>query len=95
MVFSRTGVPELLENVLYNGVRITQVFFCKYLGFYIDCILSWKKHGEIVSAKSARGLGVMRRLKKVFPVAVVKLLYSAIVHRITYCSQEHRCQHLR
>jgi len=47
---------------------------------YIDCNLSWKKQGEIVSAKAARGLGVMRRLEKVFPVAVVKLLYSAIVH---------------
>ena len=64
MVFSRTGVPQLLENVLYNGVSITQVFFLKYLGFYIDCNLSWKKHGEIVSAKAARGLGVIRRLKK-------------------------------
>ena len=41
-----------------------------------------------MSAKAARGLGVMRRLKKVFPVVVVKLLYSAIVHPyITYsCS---------
>ena len=80
MIFSRTGTLSPLDSVVvYASEVIQQVYDLRYLGFHIDCNLSWKKHSEIVSAKAARGLGILRKLKHTFPLSTLKLIYSAIV----------------
>ena len=51
----------------------------RYLGFQLDCNLSWKNHSDLVADKVARGLGILRRLKNVLPLPVILLLYHTIV----------------
>ena len=51
----------------------------RYLGFQLDCNLSWKNHSDIVATKVARGLGILRRLKHVLPLSVLLLLFHTIV----------------
>jgi hypothetical protein len=81
MIFSRTGVIDNVFGLInFNGTEIKQIFDTRYLGFQIDCNLNWKKHSEIVSVKVARGLGLIRRFKHVFPVSVLKILYNSLIH---------------
>ena len=81
MIFSRTGVIDNVFGLVnFNGTEIKQIFDTRYLGFQIDCNLNWKKHSEIVSVKVARGLGLIRRFKHVFPVSVLKILYNSLIH---------------
>ena len=65
IIFSRTG--WLLNdnyNIFFGHLSIKQVFEIKYLGFYLDNNISWKKHCSVIGAKMARGLGILRRVKK-------------------------------
>ena len=51
----------------------------RYLGFQLDCNLSWKNHSDLVAAKVARGSGILRQLKHVLPLSVLSLLYRTTV----------------
>ena len=48
MVFKRTGTHgELPQPITFHGVKIGRIEETRYLGFVIDCNLSWKKHSDI------------------------------------------------
>ena len=58
--------------------RVTQVNF---LCIVLSSNLKWNKHTENVSKKISRAIGVMYRLKQIYPHAVVLLtLYQAIIY---------------
>ena len=80
MIFSGTGVViNSLNSIYFGDTIINQVFETKYLGFFVDCNLNWKKHSEIVSSKAARGLGLLRRFRNFFAISVLKIIYGAII----------------
>ena len=80
MVFSRIGKPiDLGGRILFSGNSLEQVNLMRYLGFYLDCNMSWKRHSDLVASKVARGLGIIRRLKHFVPGRVMLLLYHAII----------------
>lgn len=80
MVFSRIGKPiDLGGRILFSGNSLEQVDLVRYLGFYLDCNMSWKHHSDLVASKVARGLGIIRRLKHFVPGRVMLLLYHAII----------------
>ena len=67
-------------------MKIDRIEETRYLGFVIDLNLSWKKHSDIVSSKLSRGVGILRRVKNVFPTSVIIMLYhSLITPYIYYC----------
>ena len=67
MIFKRTGTHGVLpQPITGNGVNIDRIEETYYLGFFIGCNLSWKKHSDIVFSKVSRGVGILRCFKKKF-----------------------------
>ena len=65
MIFSRIGkVVNKCNSILLQGVPISQVFQCRYLGFYFDVNFNWIHQCKVLSSKLARGVGILRRLNK-------------------------------
>ena len=58
-------IPNLTFN--FNRVHIEQVNEFIFLRFPIDCNLSWKAHLHMVSTKISRVIGLLRKLKYIFP----------------------------
>ena len=57
------------------------------LGSFFDENLSYKRHAQIIRVKISRGLGIIGKLKRLFPVPILRLLYfSPIYPHICYCS---------
>ena len=50
------------------------------LGFHIDSNHSLKHHSDIISAKIARGVGILRTLKHVLRARSVRAIYFEIVY---------------
>ena len=70
MLFSRTGSAVDLSGKRFLGNRpLKQVAVVRYLGFHLDQTLSWKSDSDQVTAKVSKGLGLIRRLRKIsYPV---------------------------
>ena len=51
----------------------------RYLGFILDQDLSWRRHADVVACKVARGLGILRRFKKILPSHILVLLYHSLI----------------
>ena len=78
----RVNYPALkLNNVLIE--RVSQFNF---LGVILSSSLKWDKHVAQVSLKISRVIGVLYRLKHVFPREVLLTLYNAsILPHLSYC----------
>ena len=69
----------------YRIIKRTR--FTKYLGINFDETLSFKDHVKSASKILSRNLGIMRKLKHIFPPNVLRLLYFSLIHPyILYCS---------
>ena len=69
------------NNIFCGRLPIKQVFEIRYLGFYLDNNISWKKHCSVIGAKISRGLGILRRVKITFQLKILKIIYFTRVHR--------------
>ena len=58
-------IPNLTFD--FNGVHIEQVNEFIFLGLLIDCNLNWKAHLHMVSTKISKVIGLLRKLKYIFP----------------------------
>ena len=58
---------------------IERVVSIRYFGVVFDENLSWKEQINQVRAKSARGVGIMCRLKNLLPYCALKSLYISLV----------------
>ena len=66
ILYTRVGKPnDINGKILFDNKHVVQVQEIRYLGFCIDCNLSWKRHSVIVATKVAHGLGAIRRFQKV------------------------------
>ena len=71
---------DVSSKVLLGVKPILQVKSLRCLGFHIDSILSWKPHSDIISAKIAHGVGILRRLKHILPEQTLLKIYFAIIY---------------
>lgn len=85
MIFHRpnSSIPEL--SISMNNETISQVSDFNFLGLTISENLSWSKHITITCSKISSAVGIMRRLRGIFPKKVLTLIYhSLITSRINY-----------
>ena len=69
-----------------NGKLITRVYEFKYLGIFLDCHLSFKKHYEYVSNKVSSAIGIISRMKRFVTERMLRLLVDSYIHSIIdYC----------
>ena len=50
-----------------NYLEIERVTHFNFLGLFIDCQLNWKKHVDYISINISKAIGIMDRLKTIYP----------------------------
>ena len=78
MLFSNS-INSLPGEVSFNGVQIKKVSSTKFLGLYIDDKLTWKYHIDHLCKLVSRNVGVIHKLKCVFPEEILVILYSSLI----------------
>ena len=76
MVLRSTGMPPCQLNIKINGNHIAQVTRHRHLGVTFNERLSWKDHVHDVLKKSAKKIGLLRRLGRQLSSTVVRDLYA-------------------
>ncbi len=69
-----------------NGTNIERVDELNFLGLTLDTNLNWNKHIEKVSNKCSKTIGILNRLKYVFPLEIKIILYNTLFlsHQLLY-----------
>ena len=69
-----------------NNIQIDRVTQFNFLGLIIESNLKWKCHMNHISIKISRILGLMYRLKYIYPQSVLHLLYNTLIaSHFNYC----------
>lgn len=66
-------------EILIESYPIKRVSHVKFLGIILDEHLTWRKHIDLVHGKSAKMIGIMRRLKHALPSNTIRTLYNAFI----------------
>ena len=61
-------------------MKIERVTQFNFLVIVLSLNLKWNKHTDHISKKISRAIGVMYRLKQIYPLAVLLTLYQAIIY---------------
>ena len=79
------SIPNL--KITISGSIIERVTQFKFLGLNIDSNLNWKAHLSAVSTKVSRVIGLLHKLKYVFPSYILRIsiTLSFFLILITHC----------
>ena len=73
-------------NVQINNNSISRVNTFNFLGLYIHSNITWKTHIDHISKKISRVIGILNKMKYIFPTHILLSLYnSLILPHINYC----------
>ena len=88
--FSRIGTihPEIIWITTSRGtIRRPETSFARHLGVLLDENLSFLNHIQAVELKLSRDLGIIRKLKHVFPQKPLRPLYNGLLKpHLQYCA---------
>ena len=62
-----------------NKEELEQKDTAKYLGIYFDNNLTWNKHIEYINCKLNRGIGVLRKIKKIRQEKTLENIFNAFL----------------
>ena len=62
-----------------NGQNIEMMSSFNFLGIILDQSLSWKKHLSMVTNKISKTLGILYRLKDIFPENILLTIYGSLI----------------
>ena len=80
MIFRPPGTPQKDDlNITLNGKNIARTQSIKFLGIIITETLTWNEHVNSIMLRSAKIVGIIRRLKNELPQTVLKTIYSALL----------------
>ena len=86
MVFHTPQRRVNYPTLKLNNVNIERVSQFNFLGVILASSLKWDKHVAHVSLKISRVIGVLYRLKHIFPREVLLTLYNALIlPHLSYC----------
>ena len=69
-------LPKL--HITANGNLIGQVSEFNFLGITIGENITWNPHIRNTSIKIARVIGILRKLKRIFPRHILRLIYNSL-----------------
>ena len=70
-------VPTL--KLLINDNPIEQVINFNFLGITIDQNITWSDHITKISIKVARVIGILSKLKHIFPCNILRTIYNSLI----------------
>ena len=79
MVFHRKQKKIREIHLSINDIQIEQVPTFNFLSITLNENLSWKNHTKMVGNKISRVIGVLFRLKDVFPKEILLTLYNTLI----------------
>ena len=86
MVFHSTKKKVEYPILYINNFIIENIKTFNFLGLHINNNLTWDTHINHISLKMSKIIGTMNRLKNVYPLHILHMLYnSLIVPHINYC----------
>ena len=71
-------IPKLSISIIGNPVE--QVTNFNFLGITLDQNITWNDHISKISIKVARVIGIMNKLKHIFPHQILRTLYNSLIH---------------
>ena len=84
MIFFKHPKIILKLNIWANGNQIDEVQEFNFLGITIDQNITWTPHIRKISIKISRVIGVLRKLKRIFPQHILRLIYNSLIHPSSY-----------
>ena len=86
MVFHTRNKSVKYPNVLINGKLIERVTQFNFLGFILESNMSWNMHNNHISLKISKAIGILYRLKTIYPQVVSLTLYNTLIlSYFNYC----------
>ena len=86
MVFHIIQKKVEYPTLKINDTNIEQVTQFNFLGLILNSRLNWSSHVDHISKKISKVIGVMYRLKKLYPQPILLLLYNTLIlPHFTYC----------
>ena len=76
----KQNIPPLTFQIPYDNSFIVDSICCKYIGILIDNKLNFKQHIQLVESKIAKSVGIINKLRHIFPSSALLLIYFALVH---------------
>ena len=70
-------VPQLSFNI--DDLQIDQVYEFNFLGLTIDANLNWKAHLNAIGTKVSKIIGLLHKLKYVFPNNILHSIYNSLI----------------
>ena len=78
MVFHKhREVPKL--NLSLNNINIESVSHFTFLGIILDTALSWKYHINMIAIKISKVIGILHKLKYIFPKNILLTIYKSLI----------------
>ena len=86
MVFHTINKHVIYPKLNINGNNIERVTNFNFLRLTLTSTLSWKQHINKISLKISKSIGVLYRLRDIYPRAVLQNLYNALIlPQFNYC----------
>ena len=79
LISSKLNSPPLNLRIYYDNSLIACQESCKYLGMNLDSKLLFKNYIKQIEVKVAKGVGILSKLRFLFPKSTL-LLYYALAH---------------
>ena len=86
MVFHTANKHVAYPKLNINGNNIERVTTFIFLGLTISSNLFWNHHINKISSKITKSIGILYRLRDIYPRAVLENLYNALITpHFNYC----------
>ena len=87
MVFHIANNHVAYPKLNINGNNIERVTNLNFLGLTLSSTLSWNQHINKISIKISKSIGILYRLRDIYPRAVLVNLYNALITpHFNYCT---------
>ena len=86
MVFHTSNKAVKYPNLKINNTDIEHVFEFNFLGVIFNSHMNWNTHINYIATKISKIVGILYRLKDIYPQSVLLTLYnSLILPHFHYC----------
>jgi hypothetical protein len=82
VIFSRKKIKPLYPQLYLNDEVLVQATSHSHLGVTLSCDLSWQAHINNITKKSHKRLGIIRKLRWLFPRITLITLYKTLIRPI-------------
>lgn len=79
MYFRGKKAKRVDFDIEIDGAKLEQVDTFKFLGLFLNYNLRWDNHIRQISVKISRGIGIINKLRPIFPKKILETLYHSLV----------------